>query len=183
MILEPQLTYREVPPSEAVTQYVHNHVHKLGVFHPRIMSCRVVIEAPHRHHRIGSHYRVLVDVTLPGGEVIAGGRSTDDHVRQDVYAAVDDAFDEARRVVEDYARTRRGETKRPSRPPRGRVSKLFPDEGYGFIATTEGEEVYFHRNSVLNDGFDRLEIGHHVRFEAEDGDKGPQASTVAPAKH
>jgi cold shock CspA family protein len=58
------------------------------------------------------------------------------------------------------------------------VSKLFPDEGYGFLETPDGREVYFHRNSVLGADFDRLSIGTEVRFAEEEGEKGLQASTV-----
>jgi cold shock CspA family protein len=63
--------------------------------------------------------------------------------------------------------------------PRGRVIRLFREEGYGFLETPDGREIYFHRNSVLHPGFDRLEIGTEVRFAEEEGEKGPQASTVA----
>jgi cold shock CspA family protein len=55
---------------------------------------------------------------------------------------------------------------------------LFSDRGYGFIATPEGREVYFHRNSVLGPGFDDCKLGDHVRFAEEQGALGPQASSV-----
>jgi cold shock CspA family protein len=58
------------------------------------------------------------------------------------------------------------------------VTKLFRDEGYGFIKTREGRDIYFHRNSVLHHDFDRLTIGTAVRFEEEEGEKGPQATSV-----
>jgi cold shock CspA family protein len=41
-------------------------------------------------------------------------------------------------------------------------------------------EIYFHRDSVLHDAFDRLAIGTEVTFVEEEGKKGPQASTVKP---
>jgi len=56
---------------------------------------------------------------------------------------------------------------------------LFPKQDYGFLETPDGREIYFHRNSVLHPGFDRLEIGTEVRFVEELGQEGPQASTVA----
>ena len=55
---------------------------------------------------------------------------------------------------------------------------MFPEGGYGFIATPEGRELYFHRNSVLEPGFDQLEVGTEVRFDEEMGEQGPQATTV-----
>jgi cold shock CspA family protein len=62
--------------------------------------------------------------------------------------------------------------------PHGRIARLDRAEGYGFIGTPDGREIYFHRNSVVNAGFDRLEEGDPVRFHEEAGEKGPQASTV-----
>jgi cold shock CspA family protein len=58
------------------------------------------------------------------------------------------------------------------------VVRLFPLEEYGFIEAEDGHEVYFQRNSVLHDAFDRLVVGSEVSFVEEEGDKGPQASTV-----
>lgn len=62
--------------------------------------------------------------------------------------------------------------------PRARVDRLFPEEGFGFLQTAEGREVYFHRHSVLEDGFDALRVGTEVAFAEEEGRQGPQASTV-----
>jgi cold shock CspA family protein len=72
----------------------------------------------------------------------------------------------------------RGDVKRDIAPERGRVAKLIAEENYGFIESPDGREIYFHRNSVLDGAFDRLKVGAEVRFVEEDGDKGPQASTV-----
>jgi len=44
-------------------------------------------------------------------------------------------------------------------------------EGYGFIETAVGREVYFHRNSVLDDAFEHLTVGSEVRFAEEMGRK------------
>jgi cold shock CspA family protein len=58
------------------------------------------------------------------------------------------------------------------------VARIFPQDGYGFIATPEGRELYFHRNSVLEPGFDQLEVGTEVRFDEEMGEQGLQATSV-----
>jgi cold shock CspA family protein len=60
----------------------------------------------------------------------------------------------------------------------GHVAKFVAGEGYGFIETADGREVYFHCNSVLDDAFEHLTVGSEVRFVEEMGEKGPQASTV-----
>jgi cold shock CspA family protein len=143
------------------------------------MSCRVVVEAPVRHHRKGGPYKVRIDLTVPGDELVIN-RQAD----EDLYVAIRDAFHAARRRLEDYARRQRGAVKVHEPFPHARVVKLFPEEGYGFLETSDGREVYFHRNSVIDSGFDRLEIGAEVRFAEESGEHGPQASTVIIAgKH
>jgi cold shock CspA family protein len=60
------------------------------------------------------------------------------------------------------------------------VKKLLPEDGYGFLESADGREIYFHRNSVRELGFESLEIGARVRFAEEEGEKGPQASRVTP---
>ena len=92
--------------------------------------------------------------------------------------AIRDAFDAARRQLEDYARIQRGDVKVHEIPDYGRVIKLMPEEDYGVLQTPDGREIYFHRNSVLEAGFDALEVGSEVRYVEQEGDKGPQASTV-----
>ena len=57
--------------------------------------------------------------------------------------------------------------------------KWFNDKkGYGFIKVDEGEDVFVHYSSVLGSGFKTLYEGQRVRFEVEDGQKGPQAVRV-----
>ncbi|MDR4480710.1 MAG: cold shock domain-containing protein [Nitrospira sp.] len=65
-------------------------------------------------------------------------------------------------------------------PERGIVTKIFHDEGYGFIAMDDGLEVYFHQNAVHELAFDDLEDGMEVKLNVEPGQKGPQATTVNP---
>jgi cold shock CspA family protein len=95
--------------------------------------------------------------------------------------ALSDAFNAARRRLQDHARELRGDVKAHAPKDQGWVSQLLTYEGYGFITTPEGRQIYFHRNSVLEPGFDRLTEGMEVRFVEEAGETGPQASTVAAA--
>ena len=62
-------------------------------------------------------------------------------------------------------------------PPIATVVRIDPSGDFGFLESTDGREIYFHRNSVLDDR-KRLEVGARVSFAEEMGDKGPQASTV-----
>jgi cold shock CspA family protein len=195
-------------PSEVVEAHIREAAQKLDEFCDEIMGCRVLVEIPHQHHRKGELYHVRIDLTVPGAEFVikrAPRLITDRPARfrkapEDVeleesrelskYAAHDeiqlsirDAFDAARRKLQDYARRRRGVLKLHEGSPHARVTKLFPDEGFGFLETADEREIYFHKNSVLDSGFSVLKIGTEVHFVEEPGEKGPQASTVTPVSH
>jgi ribosomal subunit interface protein len=178
MKLPLQVSFRNLGSSEAIRAAIAEHARKLDRFFDRIMACRVVVEAPHKHRRRGHLYHVRLDITVPGDEIVVGREHAENQAHQDLYVALHDAFDEARRKLQDHARHHREWKKVRVGPPQGRIARLFKDDGYGFLETADGREVYFHRNSVLNDAFDRLRVGAMVRFAEAKGRKGPQASTV-----
>ena len=195
-------------PSEVIEAHVREAALKLDSFYDEIMGCRVLVESPHQRHRKGKQYHVRIDLTVPGGELVvkrAPRLLTDRPLRyrkapedvdveesrelskyaahDDIQLAIRDAFDAARRKLQDYARRRRGVLKLHEGSPHARVSRLFPDEGFGFLETPDGREIYFHENSVLESGFGTLQIGTEVHFAEEPGEKGPQATTVVPVTH
>lgn len=185
MDLPVQITFRQMDPSPAVEAAIRERVERLERFFDRIISARVVVEAPHRHKRKGKLYSVGVDLRVPGGEIVVKHNGPQDHAHEDVYVAIRDSFDAARRLLEDHARTGRGDTKAHEPPTHGKVARLFPFEGYGFIETPQGE-VYFHKNSVTDRQFDKLSVGAEVRLAVASGESehGAQASTVTPiGKH
>jgi len=175
-----QITFRDMEPSDAVEANIREKAAKLDQFYDQIMSCRVMVEVPHGHHHQGRLYQVRIDMTVPDGELlVTHEHHHKDNSHEDVYVAIRDAFDAMKRQLEDYARKRRGKVKTHETPAHGRVSDLNPDEDYGRIKTPDERLVYFHRNSVLDDAFAKLEVGSEVRFAEEMGERGPQASTVA----
>lgn len=178
MQLPLQITFRNMDPSEAVESKIRERATKLDRFASHVTSCRVIVEAPHKHHHKGALYQVLIDISVPGKELVVSRTPHDNHAHEDVYVAVRDAFDAARRQLEDHTRVIRGKTKQHEAPPHGRVRSLVFDQDFGMIETADGREVYFHRNSVLNGDFEKLGVGTEVRFSEELGDKGPQASSV-----
>jgi ribosomal subunit interface protein len=178
MQLPLQVSFRDMEPSAAVEAKIRQRAARLDRYYDRIMSCRVVVESPHRHHHQGKLYHVRIDITVPRGELVVNREPGEHHAHEDVYVAIRDAFDAAQRRLEDYARRQRGTVKAHEAPAVARVSKLFPLEGYGFIETPSGVEVYFHEHSVLDDAFGHLKVGTEVQFVEEPGEKGPQASTV-----
>lgn len=178
MKLPVQVVFRNCPQSEALVNLIEKKTKQLERYFPRIMGCRVVVEVPHQHQHQGNLYRVFVDLTLPGNEIIVGRNHLLHESHQDVFVAVRDSFKAARRKLQDLVRKRRTQSKRvPAGASRGKVVELFP-EGYGFIEGPDGKQVYFHRNSVINSQFDQIGLGSEVRFSEETGEEGPQASTV-----
>lgn len=137
-----------------------------------------MIESPHKHHRKGNLYHLRIDVTVPGDEIVVKRSPDEQHSHEDPYVAVRDAFDSARRQLEDYARKRRGKVKTHEQSAHGRVSVLEPEEDYGRLETPDGRDIFFHRNSLVNADFDDLAVGAELRFVEEAGEKGPQASSV-----
>jgi cold shock CspA family protein len=139
-----------------------------------------VLESPHRHQKKGRIYGVRLEVMVPGSDIVVSREPTLNEAHTDVNVAIRDAFAAAARQLEDHTRRRRGYVKAHGVPLHGRVVRMFRDDGYGFIETPDGLEIYFHENSVADDAFGKLEHGSEVRLELADGEgeKGPQASTV-----
>lgn len=118
MKLPLQIAFRNMDPSDAVEAKIRARAGSLERFAAGITSCRVAVEKQDRHRHQGNLFRVRVDLTVPGRELVAGGKRDADPAHADVYVAIRDAFDAARRQLEDYARRRRGDVKVPARPAR-----------------------------------------------------------------
>ncbi|MFW6125754.1 MAG: HPF/RaiA family ribosome-associated protein [Chloroflexota bacterium] len=173
-------SYRGMDKDEAIEELIREKAAKLEKFHPQTVSCRVAIEKRHQHQDFGRPYRVRIEARIPPGhDVVAERRSTRGDMHEPLQHVVREAFDAAyRQVKEIVERQRRDVKEHPEQETMALVEKLFPQEGYGFLRTLDGREVFFHRNSVLGGDFDRLKVGTGVRFAEEEGEKGPQASTV-----
>lgn len=170
------ITAHDLDLTAPVEALIRKRALQLEHFFPALVSCAVSVQGPGRHHRSGMPVNVQVDVRVPGFEPLVINRQSS----ADARVAVRNAFDAARRQLEDTARVQRVEVKRHEPPSVGRIARLFAEQGYGFIDTLEepSRELYFHRNSLPEDDFDALKPGQKVRFHEEKRDKGPQASTV-----
>jgi cold shock protein len=63
----------------------------------------------------------------------------------------------------------------------GKIKRLVTDKGFGFIATGDGSEYFFHQSACTATPFDELREGQAVTFEAGQGPKGPRGENVRPA--
>jgi len=127
-----QVSYRNMDSSEALSTRIREEAEKLETFYPRMTSCRVVVAAPHRHHKWGVLYHVTVELGVPGGPLVVRhepslhnrlqsgteegkSRHAEAALRhKDVYVAVSDAFKAARRQLQDHARKLRDDVKTKS---------------------------------------------------------------------
>jgi cold shock CspA family protein/ribosome-associated translation inhibitor RaiA len=195
MLLPVQVTFRNMKDLAGLEEMVQKEAAKLERFYDRISSCRVVVERPQRAES-SKIYHVRIHLGLPNGELVVKHTPTLHGALQDIKTeasrqeaesvlarkspqrAIHEAFHEMRRRLQDYSRRQGGSVKSIQKMAEGTVKEISPDKGYGFLETTDGRQMYFHRASVLDGHFDRLRVGTRVRFAEEMGDKGPQASTV-----
>jgi cold shock CspA family protein len=174
-----EIEFQGLKGTEPLRDCVLKHISALEERCGRITSCRVVVRAPSERHRTGGAYEVTIRISLPQGRQIDIGRSEKTDIRHaDATIALGDAFKRARRRLQDNARRMRGLVKSHDDPPLATVVRVDDSRNFGFLATADGREVYFHRNSVLNGGFRQIAPGVRVTFFEEMGEKGPQASTV-----
>jgi cold shock CspA family protein len=174
-----QISFENSEPSEAIRAVIGQEVERLEKYQHHITGCRVAIVAPSTKHRHGAVYRINILVTIPPHEnIVVSHQPSDDQSHVHVEVAIKSAFSAARRQIEALAQRASGKVKLHEVEAHGRVLKISAAGDHGFIATPDGGEIYFHRNSVIDNAFDRLSIGSEVRFAEELGEKGAQASTV-----
>ena len=180
-----QVAFEGIQHSDVIEARIREEAQKLEQFYGRITSGRVVVARPqHRHHK-GDIYHIRVHLVLPdAADIVINREPAATGAHEDVYVTIRDAFKAARRQLQDIVRKREGHVKEHETPPHGVIAAIHPGAEYGFIKSSDGREIYFHRNSVVDDRFEELELGEEVRFSESEGDKGPQASFVQPiGKH
>jgi cold shock CspA family protein len=179
------ISFENCEPSEEIRSEIEKHAKRLEKFHDRMTSCNVAFIAPQTRHRKGEPFKIDIRIALPEHKDIFVTKTHGDAPEHEhVTVAIKDAFGKAQRQIEDAIREMRGQVKSHEAADHGRVSKFMAGEDYGFIETADGRQIYFHRNSVLDNAFGRLTVGSEVRFVEEIGEKGAQASTVRLAsKH
>ena len=180
MSIPVQVTFRDFPASPALEARIREKAGALEKLWDRILGVRVVVEEYAKHHHKGRLFNVRLQISVPGPDIVITRESEENHRYEDPYVAVNDAFEQAERRLEDQLRRMRGNTKLHNGANRGVVKHVSPEEDFGFILTTDDREVYFHRNALLGTPLEHLDLGDEVRFVLhEDGAvQGPHASSV-----
>jgi cold shock CspA family protein len=177
----PHIDFQGMEASVEFRDRILQHIERLENRYGRLTACRVVVKAPGGRHRTGGHYEINIHLSLPDEREVAVERTPHlDERLQNFDFSLNDAFNRAERQLQDQVRRMRGKVKHHDEAPIGVVRRLMPADGYGFLESPDGREVYFHRNSVREPGFDSLQLGARVNFIEEEGEEGPQASRVTP---
>jgi ribosome-associated translation inhibitor RaiA len=150
----PEIEFQGMAGTPEIEDAIATHVAQLEQRWGRITACRIVLKGPGRHHRKGGLYEVHIRLALPDGREVNVGRTPPaDERHSDLTFALDDAFKHARRQLQDQVRRAQGQVKHHEGSPIGTVVRLDPSGEFGFLETGDGQEIYFHRNSVLDNAF------------------------------
>ena len=128
-----QITSSDFSLTESVQADIRTKAAKLDTYYDHIIGCKVVVEAPVHHHHKGGPFKVRIELSVPGKDLVVNHK--DD---EELSVAIREAFHAIRRQIEDYVRQRRGFVKTHEESPRARIVKLEPDKGYGFLETADG---------------------------------------------
>lgn len=176
-----EVTFKDIDHSDAIEARVRERVEKLEAMSPEIVRCQVWVRAPHRRHK-GTEYIIDISLQMPGSTLHIDRHPGDDHAHTDIYVAIRDAFNAIERQLRKWQDQHKGRPEIHAAPLQGRIAVLDGYTNSGQISTTDGRLVYFHRNSVVRNGYDDLNEGDTVELsvDAKDADEGPHASIVRP---
>jgi len=176
---QPEIDFQGLNRTPAIQAVIEERVEELEERCGRITACRVMVKAPSQHHRTSGLYEIHIHLSLPDGREVNVTRTpTADERHSDVTFALNDAFRHARRQLQDRVRRIQGKVKHHEAAAIGKVIRIDPAGEFGFLESSDGQEIYFHRNSVVDGEFVRLRVGSQVTYMEEIGEKGAQASTV-----
>jgi len=176
-----EIAFHNLESSDAVETRVRERVAKLEKLFPRLVACRVVVEAPHRQHQKGNIYRIRIEMSVPGDDLVVSkepNRAQERFADPDVYTILKDAFDTAERMLKDYKGKQSGDVKAHDTPMHGHIMRINPANDFGFLRSAQGTQLWFHRNSVMNETLESFAEGDPVHYVEVIGETGPQASKV-----
>jgi ribosome-associated translation inhibitor RaiA len=104
-----QVAFHGLDRSEAIRDLIEEKAAWLERDCDRITGCRVVVEPLHHRHFQGNPYRVRIDLLLPGSQIVVHRDSPPDGEGDDLDRVIRDAFDIARRNLDEHIRRQRGQ--------------------------------------------------------------------------
>ncbi|MGR3321811.1 MAG: HPF/RaiA family ribosome-associated protein [Pseudooceanicola sp.] len=183
MQIDPIISFRNMDPSPAVEEVVARRIAVLERLSDRITGCEVTLDAPQKRKVHGRVFRVRLNLHVPGPDLTVEREVAQGSARDDLVLAVNRAFSAAEKQIKRQKKTM-GRVEVKHHPPvlHGEITQIEPELGHGWLRADDGREVYFQRDAMTADDWDRLERGTRLRFREEQGDKGPFATGVTLAE-
>ena len=135
-----EIAFHNLESSAAVETRVRERVAKLEKLFPRLVACRIVVEAPHRQHQKGNIFRVRIEMSVPGDDLVVSkepNRAQERFADPDVYVVLKDAFDTAERMLKDYKGKQSGDVKTHDTPMHGHIMRINPANDFGFLRSAD----------------------------------------------
>jgi cold shock CspA family protein/ribosome-associated translation inhibitor RaiA len=174
-----EIAFHNLQSSPTIEAELRRHVDKLEPRFGRLVGCRVSVEKLHNQHRTGNIFGVHVTLSVPGRDLAVSQKPRERRAHPDIRASIRDAFDAAERQLESFKGRLRSDTSPPGASAlSGRVALIEPGTDHGFILTSTGSQLYFHRDSLTNGRFEALQEGDIVYYVEEKGDAGPTATKI-----
>lgn len=181
-----EISYHNIPKSQAAEDEIRAHVADLEEIYDRITACHVRVDqrADNANHTIPPVVRI--ELQIPGHKNIVVAHEPDHLQRKfqtpDLSTAINEAFRIAERRLSDLKETREssGRVQAEGGEERflGQVAEMYPLQDYGYLLNKDGALLYFHRNAMIAGDFEYLVRGSEVHYVEEDGDTGPLAKKV-----
>lgn len=175
------ITFRNMDHSDAIEAHIRKRIEELERFHPDIIGCEVVVNAPQKPQHAGREFEISLNVKIRGNDVHASrsiGRSTP---TEDVNVAIHETFDAARRELQGVREKETAQEKKRQAPVltgNGEVVRLLADDGFGFIRDDNDEEVYFAQKALGASDWRKLSVGQRVHYRCKEGEQGLYATHV-----
>jgi ribosomal subunit interface protein len=173
-----EFSLRDVHRTERLDALIARRVAKLERMFTHVVGCRLDVERVPYGSEHNSAYRVRVEVWVPNGTLVSTRDTRGARWNEDVTTAVREAFDKAQRQLADYKHRLHGVVKASAGPPVALISRVYPEDGYGFLRTEDGRELYFHENALLDATLRQVHVGDEARFAESDDESGPHVSTL-----
>jgi len=182
MQIEPIISYHNVDPSPAVNTVVHRRIKALELRDDRITGCDVTLEAPQKRKRHGRVFKVRLNLHLPGPDLSIARETAQGSAQDDLVLAVNRAFSAAEKALKKRKKKLDGiEVKHHPPVLHGEITELEPELGYGWVQADDGRKVYFQRDGMTSNDWQRLHKGIRLRFREMQGEKGAFAASVTIA--
>ncbi len=171
------LSFHGMEPSETIRTKVREYVDKLQKRYSDITTWRVHVNGPTPGT---GQFKVTVEARVPGAEIAVVRKPGDINAHADALVALRDSFAALERRLKKRRRQQYGEVKVHEGKPQGQISDIFREQGYGFVEVNDGRRVYFHRNAVIDETFEDLDVGDPVELTiaSDESPRGPQATSI-----